>query len=65
VKKPCRVILKVYDLLGREVAKIVDEQYQPGVYEVTFDASGISSGLYFYRIQMGSYQAVKKMVVLE
>jgi hypothetical protein len=65
VKKPCRVILKVYDLLGREVAKIVDEQYQLGVYEVAFNATGLSSGLYFYRIQMGDFQAVKKMVVLE
>lgn len=65
VKKPSRVVLKVYDLLGREVAHVVDRQYQPGVYEVTFDAAGLSSGLYFYRIQMGDFQAVKKMVVLE
>lgn len=65
VKKTCRVVLKVYDLLGREVAQVVDKQYQPGVYEVKFDATGLSSGLYFYRIQMGSFHAVRKMVVLE
>jgi hypothetical protein len=65
VKKSCRTVLKVYDLLGREVAQVVDKQHRPGVYEVRFDAAGLSSGLYFYRIQMGNFQAVRKMVVLE
>lgn len=65
VKEPCWVELGVYDLLGREVVKLVDEQYQPGQYEVTFDASELSSGLYFSQIQMGNFRAVRKMIVLE
>ncbi|GIW91299.1 MAG: hypothetical protein KatS3mg109_1731 [Pirellulaceae bacterium] len=42
--------LKVYDVLGREVVTLVNEVKQPGRYEVTFDASGLASGVYFYRL---------------
>ena len=65
VKRPCQVVLKVYNLLGQEVVNLVDEKYQAGQYEVTFDASRFSSGIYFYRIQMKDFHAVRKMVVLE
>ena len=65
VKKPGRVVLKVYDLLGREIAKLVNEHYQAGKYQLKFDGSGLPSGIYFYKIQIGDYQAVKKMVLLE
>jgi len=65
VKEPCRVILKLYNILGREVATLVDEFYQTGLYGVSFDASELSSGIYFYRVEMGSFQAIRKMVVLE
>jgi hypothetical protein len=44
--------LAVYDLLGREVAVLVDEKKEPGSYEVQFDGSGLSSGVYFYRMQV-------------
>ena len=44
--------LAVYDLLGREVAVLVDERKGPGRYEVKFDGSGLSSGVYFYRIHV-------------
>ena len=47
-----RVRLVVYDLLGREVAVLMDENKEPGRYEVTFDATGYSSGVYFYRMQV-------------
>ncbi|MDE3059360.1 MAG: T9SS type A sorting domain-containing protein [Bacteroidota bacterium] len=57
------VTLKVYDVLGREVATLVNEQKSPGTYEVNFDASSLSSGVYFYRLQSGSFTDVKKMVV--
>lgn len=65
LKEPCRVIRKVYDVLGREVAELVDGKYLPGQYEVMFDFSGFTSGIYFYQIQMGDFRAVKKMVALE
>ncbi len=47
------VRLAVYDLLGREVALLVDENKSPGIYEVKFDATGLSSGVYFYRMNAG------------
>jgi len=65
VKEPCRVILKVYNMLGREMKTVVDEPYLPGQYEIRFRASGLASGIYFYRIQMGDFSAVRKMAVVE
>jgi hypothetical protein len=56
--------LKVYDLLGREVATLVDEFKPAGRYEVEFDASALSSGTYFYRLQAGEYIETKKMILL-
>ena len=47
-----RVLLAVYDLLGREVTVLVDEKKEPGSYEVKFDASGLPSGVYLYRLQV-------------
>lgn len=58
------VSLKVYDVLGREVRTLVNEVKKPGSYEVRFDAGGLSSGVYFYRIQAGSYSAIKKMMLI-
>jgi hypothetical protein len=57
--------LKVYNLLGQEVATLVNEMQAPGAYTVRFNASSLSSGLYFVRIQSGSFSAVKKMVLLK
>ena len=57
-------ILKVYDILGREVATLVNEVKQPGVYTVQWDASRQSSGVYFYRLQSGSFVDVKKLILL-
>lgn len=65
VKESCWVVLKVYNNMGREVAILVEGQYMPGRYEVSFDASVLASGLYFYQIQMKDFRAVKKMVVQE
>ncbi|MBN2029558.1 T9SS type A sorting domain-containing protein, partial [bacterium] len=65
VKAPCRVVLKVYNLLGREMAKLVDEPYQPGRYQIQFDATGCASGIHFYRIEMGDFQSIKKMIILD
>jgi hypothetical protein len=46
------VRLAVYDLLGREVAVLVNEKKDPGIYDVRFDGSGLASGVYIYRIQV-------------
>jgi hypothetical protein len=56
--------LKVYDLMGREVRTLVNESLQPGSYEKTFDVNGLASGVYYYRLQAGSYIATKKLLLL-
>ena len=58
------VTLKVYDVLGREVVTLVNEEKPAGNYEVTFDASELSSGIYFYKLQTGSFVQTKKMILL-
>ena len=59
------VTLKVYDILGREIATLVNGQKQPGSYRVTFDGSSLVSGVYFYELRAGSYRDVKKMLLLK
>ena len=59
------VSLLVYDLLGKEVARLVDKQQEAGYHKVTWDASNVSSGVYFYRLQSGGFTQTKKMVVLK
>ncbi len=60
------VRLTVYDMLGREVAVLVDEEKPAGGYTITFDGSNLSSGVYFYRLQTSDgYVAVKKMNLLK
>ncbi|MCU0344147.1 MAG: T9SS type A sorting domain-containing protein [Ignavibacterium sp.] len=60
-----RVQLKVYDLLGNEVATLVNEEKPSGVYEVDFNASNLSSGIYFYKLTAGAFTQTKKMTVLK
>jgi flagellar hook assembly protein FlgD len=60
-----RVVLKVYDELGKEIETIVNEKLNAGTYEVTFDASKYPSGVYFYRMQVGEYNDTKKMILLK
>jgi predicted outer membrane repeat protein len=61
-----RVVLKVYDLTGREVATLLDEERKAGVYQqVVFDASRLASGVYFARLQFGGKQLLKKMLLLK
>jgi hypothetical protein len=57
--------LKVFNILGQEVAMLVNEVQTAGVYTVRFDASSLASGLYFFRIQSGSFSQVKKMVLVK
>ena len=59
------VNLKVYDVLGSEVVTLINEEQTVGSYEVEFDASNLPSGIYFYRLQAGSFVETKKMVLLK
>ncbi len=59
------VSLKIFDILGREVATLVNENQQTGNYEVTFDASKLSSGIYFYKLQAGFFVETKKMILIK
>ena len=59
------VKLAVYDMLGREVSSLVNGQLQPGTYEFEFDASGITSGTYFYRLSSESFSDIKKMIIIK
>ena len=58
------VNLRVYDVLGNEVVTLINNEMQAGSYEVEFDASNLPSGIYFYKIQSGSFVETKKMVLL-
>ena len=60
-----RVTLKVFNILGREVAALVNEDKPAGNYSVNFDAGRLSSGIYFYRLQSGNFIATKKMILLK
>ncbi len=59
------VTLKVYDVLGKEVAILVNEEKLIGNYEVEFNAENLPSGVYFYRLQAGSFVETKKMVLMK
>lgn len=59
------VQLKIYDILGREIASLINEQLKPGIYEVTFDASNYPSGVYFYKLIADEYSVSKKMILIK
>ena len=61
--KPVQLI--IYDILGNEVATLVNEEKQPGVYEVDFNASKLSSGIYFYELKSEGFRSVKKMALMK
>lgn len=63
--KSSTVKIIVYDVLGRIVTQLVDGNYNAGVHSVVFDASKIASGVYFYRIKAGNFDAVKKLMLLK
>jgi hypothetical protein len=59
------VTLKVYNVLGQEVATLVNELQKPAKYVATFDAKRFASGVYFYRLQAGNFVDTKKFVLLK
>jgi WD40 repeat protein len=58
------VILKVYDMLGREVSALVNESRRAGIHEVRFDRHGLTSGVYFYRLEAGTFVQTKRLLLL-
>ncbi len=59
------VRLSVFDILGREVAALVNSEKEPGYYEIEFDGSKLSSGVYFYKLQSGSFSQTKKFMLVK
>lgn len=59
------VTLKVYNLVGQVVGTLVNEKQNPGTYEVDFDASELTSGVYLYKLQINGFTSVKRMTVIK
>ena len=58
-------LTQVFDITGREIQTLVNEQLQPGSYEVTFDGSNLPSGIYFYQLRTGEFVETKKLILLK
>jgi photosystem II stability/assembly factor-like uncharacterized protein len=65
VPERSNTIIKVYNTVGSEVATLLNEVKQPGTYEVNFNATGLSSGAYYYSVQTDNFREVKKMILLK
>ena len=65
IPKSGNVSLVVFDILGRQVAELVQGQYDAGYFKVNFDASNLASGIYFYRLETNSFVSVKKLMLLK
>ena len=65
IPKASFVVIKVYDLLGREIRTLVNEEKPAGKYDITFNSRNLSSGIYFYTIKAGDFVKIKKMVLLK
>jgi PKD repeat protein len=65
VASESQVVLKVYNLLGKEVATLMNEKKTPGFYELNFGGEILSSGIYVYRLEAGSFSSSKKMILLK
>ncbi len=63
--EPAKITLKVYDVLGNEVFILVNEDKTPGIYEVDFNAEKLSSGVYSYKLDTGTFCQIKKMIILK
>jgi hypothetical protein len=63
--KDGNVVLKVFDCLGNEVIKLINEFQKQGTYSIEFDASDVSSGFYFYQLIINDFLTTKKMVLIK
>lgn len=60
-----QVSIKIYDVIGREVAVLIDEVKAPGIYQISFNGENLASGIYFYQMKAGDFVEVKKMSILK
>jgi hypothetical protein len=65
ISEPATISLKVYDILGKEVITLLNGYQTSGNYKIEFDASSLSSGLYFYKIKAGEFSAIKRLVLIK
>lgn len=65
IQNPCKVQLKIYDVLGREIKTIVNIYQNPGKYSVTFNGDNLPSGIYLYQLNTGDKSSIKKMMLLK
>jgi len=65
VPERTRVVIKIYDITGSEISTLVNKELDTGWYEMDFNATALSSGVYFYRMQAGSYVSIKKMLLIK
>ena len=65
IPKDGHVKIIVYDVLGREAMRLIDDFRTAGAYEIKFEASGLTSGVYFYRMTSGEFESVKRMILLK
>jgi photosystem II stability/assembly factor-like uncharacterized protein len=65
LSQPSYVTLRIFDLLGRQVATLIGDNLNPGIYDRSFSSTGFSSGVYFYQLQAGSMIETKKLVLLK
>jgi hypothetical protein len=65
VPKETNVTLKIYDIMGREVAELVNQRHDAGAYQIAWNANGMTSGVYFYRISAGDFTSVRKLILMK
>ena len=65
VPQSSKVVIKVFDILGKEITTLMNEQKLAGTYELTWNASNLPSGVYFYRLNAGEFTETKKMILLK
>ncbi|HEY5123790.1 MAG TPA: T9SS type A sorting domain-containing protein, partial [Ignavibacteria bacterium] len=59
------VKITVFDILGRRIETLVNQIQSPGIYEINFNGSNYSGGVYFYKLEAGDYSTVKKMLLVK
>jgi hypothetical protein len=59
------VVLRVYDILGKEIATLVNDKLSAGTYEVKFDGSNLPSGIYFYKLETENFKEIKRMMMIK
>jgi hypothetical protein len=65
IPQSSNVVIKVFDILGNKIETLVDGEKPIGTYEITWDADNLPTGVYFYRLQAGSFVETKKMVLMK